>query len=85
MRAATIIMLVIALAVVMVGCEKAQETTTKEPPAKAACETCAKGKAGETVWCEGCGAGYVGGEKTGCESCFAAKKGGPACPTCAAK
>lgn len=53
--------------------------------AEAAC-SCDKGKAGETVWCEACNAGYVKGEKTKCEACFKAKTGdGPACEACAAK
>ena len=50
---------------------------------KMACEMCAKGKAGETVWCAKCAKGFVGGESTKCEGCYAAKQGGPACEACA--
>jgi len=46
------------------------------------CAECAKGKAGEAVFCEECSKGYVdGAEATECKGCFAAKTGGPACPT----
>lgn len=53
--------------------------------AMTACPMCAKGMAGENVWCEHCKAGFVGGEKVGCKGCFAAKTGGEPCPKCAAK
>ncbi len=36
------------------------------------CEACAKGEAGETVWCEKCGAGFVKGVKVACKDCYAA-------------
>ena len=49
---------------------------------KKAC-VCAKGKAGETVWCDGCSAGYVKGTKTKCKGCFTAKSGGEPCKDCA--
>ncbi len=41
---------------------------------KAAC-VCSKGKEGETVWCEACGAGYHEGKKMKCEGCFAKASG----------
>lgn len=50
-----------------------------------ACASCAAGKGGETIWCKACDAGYVKGDKVACAGCFAAKTGGPACTTCAAK
>ena len=50
-----------------------------------ACQACAKGKAGEAVWCDSCKAGYVDSKKVACKGCFLAKTGGPACPACAAK
>lgn len=50
-----------------------------------ACEACAKGQAGESVWCDHCGAGFVGGQKVTCKGCYVAKTGGPACPKCAGK
>ncbi len=49
------------------------------------CAACAKGKAGEAVWCGSCKAGYVDGNKVACHGCFLAKTGGPACKACAAK
>ncbi len=30
---------------------------------------CAKGKAGEPVWCKACNVGYVDGKKAGCPGC----------------
>lgn len=50
-----------------------------------ACPMCSKGQAGETVWCDHCKAGFVGGEKVSCAGCYAAKTGGPACPMCSKK
>ena len=50
-----------------------------------ACPACAKGKAGEAVWCDSCKVGYVDGKKIACKGCFVAKTGGPACEVCAAK
>ncbi len=50
-----------------------------------ACAMCSRGKAGETVWCDGCNAGYVAGEKIKCQGCYTAKTGGPPCPTCSPK
>lgn len=47
-----------------------------------ACPMCAKGMAGESVWCDHCNAGFVHGEKVACKGCFAAKTGGPPCPKC---
>ena len=45
-------------------------------PPKAACESCAKGKSGETIWCTSCNAGYHNGEKVKCQGCWeAAQKG----------
>lgn len=55
------------------------------PAAKSPCGACTAGKAGESVWCAECGHGFVGGKKVACAGCYAAKTGGPACPSCAAK
>ena len=46
--------------------------------ASTGCESCKKGKAGEAVWCDHCGHGYVDGKKTGCKGCFKGKSGGTA-------
>ncbi len=45
---------------------------------------CAKGKAGETVWCDGCKAGYHEGKKMKCEGCFnkASGKSDKGCENC---
>jgi hypothetical protein len=54
------------------GAEEAATVATPKP----ACESCAKGKSGESVWCSGCKAGYHGGEKITCHGCWeAAQKG----------
>jgi len=47
--------------------------------------SCAKGKAGETVWCAACKAGYHEGKKIGCEGCFkkASGQSDKACENCA--
>ena len=67
-----------------VGCAT---TTTEATPAavaeKPACESCAKGKSGEAVWCDHCGAGYVEGKKIKCEGCWKAKAEGTECTSCA--
>ncbi len=61
--------------------EPAGETPTAPADEEGACEACAKGKAGEDVFCAECKAGYVGGDNvTACAGCFAAKTGGPDCP-----
>lgn len=44
--------------------------------------SCAKGKAGESVWCDACGHGYVEGKKVACKGCYDAKSGGEACTDC---
>ena len=68
-----------ALAVSTVGC-----FTTKT--AHAGCAACAKGKGGESVWCDACNAGYMDGKKTQCKGCYTAKaEGGEPCEACAAK
>jgi len=36
---------------------------------------CAAGKAGETVWCDECGKGYIGGEATTDQSAVDAARG----------
>ena len=46
---------------------------------------CDQGKAGESIWCDDCSVGYVAKEKIACEGCFAAKTGGPDCPTCSSE
>jgi hypothetical protein len=39
------------------------------------CAACAKGKTGETTWCDSCGVGYVNGEKVTCKACYEGKSG----------
>ncbi len=39
------------------------------------CTACDKGKAGETVWCDTCNAGFIDGKKIDCKSCFDGKTG----------
>lgn len=39
-------------------------------PEGTACETCAKGKAGEAVWCESCSVGFHDSKKIKCQGCF---------------
>ena len=39
------------------------------------CDLCARGEAGENLWCDECGVGYVGGEKVAGEACFACRSG----------
>jgi hypothetical protein len=48
------------------------------------CDSCAKGKAGETVWCSHCKAGYHEGKKMKCEGCFnkASGKSDKGCESC---
>jgi hypothetical protein len=87
-----VIILACALLVGLVGCGKSEEpsepkstspksVSPEKAPAETECAACAKGKAGESVWCEDCNAGYVEGVKTGCKGCYQAKLGGPACAT----
>lgn len=69
----------------LVGC--ATTGTTAAPAvaeAASSCDSCAKGKAGETVWCAHCNSGYHAGEKVACESCYKAKTEGTACTSCPA-
>ena len=47
---------------------------------KTKCKSCFKGKSGEAIWCEHCGAGYVNGDKIKCKGCFNAQNGGAPCP-----
>lgn len=69
----------------LAGCENTESGTHTSANTATGCATCAKGKAGEAVWCEGCDAGYVSGTKTKCKGCYTAKTGGPACAACEAK
>ena len=47
------------------------------------CDLCARGEAGENLWCDECSVGFVGGEKVTCEACFTGKSGGTAwCDDC---
>jgi hypothetical protein len=78
----------LSAAVVCLGacaCPKASSGGSASGAAATACPMCAKGMAGETVWCEHCKAGFVGGEKVSCAGCYAAKTGGPPCPKCSGK
>jgi hypothetical protein len=61
----------------------AQDTPAKAPTAE--CASCAKGAAGETVWCEGCKAGYHDGTKIKCQRCYEGATGKAVwCADCAA-
>ena len=52
--------------------------------AEAAACSCSKGKAGESVWCDGCNSGYHAGAKVACKGCWEKKaNGGPDCAGCA--
>jgi len=73
-----------------VGCATVGSAPAAEPAVAATaeathtgCDSCAKGKAGETVWCAHCNKGFHEGAKIGCEGCFKAKSEGTACTSCA--
>ena len=67
-----------------VGCATtATEATPVATAEKPACETCEKGKSGETVWCDHCGAGYADSKKIKCQGCWKAKADGTECTSCA--
>ena len=67
-----------------VGCATTStEATPVAVAEKPACETCAKGKSGESVWCDHCGAGYAEGKKMACQGCWKAKADGTECTSCA--
>ena len=44
------------------------------------CDLCSRGGAGENLWCDQCGVGFVGGEKVTCEPCFEGLVEGNAAP-----
>ena len=47
------------------------------------CDLCARGEAGENLWCDECSVGFVGGQKIECEACFTGMSGGTAwCDEC---
>ncbi|MBI4229938.1 MAG: hypothetical protein HY608_03800 [Planctomycetes bacterium] len=72
----------LALAAVLSGCGTGGGNTTGGAQATG-CPMCARGKAGEAVWCQGCGAGYVGSEKITCRGCYDARTGvRSSCPDC---
>ena len=47
-----------------------------------ACEGCVALQAGQTGWCEACGAGYFEGQEVNCKGECAANPGGPPCADC---
>jgi len=49
--------------------------TSTPPPAQAAVCTCDQGRAGESVWCEACGHGWVDGKQVTCKTCFEGRTG----------
>ena len=65
----------------IIGCA----TTDVPEPVANECADCARGKAGESIWCESCEKGYVSGKpvETKCKKCFVAMTGGPPCEGCA--
>ena len=40
------------------------------------CDLCRRGHAGENLWCDECGVGFIGGEKVVGEACFSCKSEG---------
>ena len=73
----------------LVGCATVSSAPAAEPAVAATteatptgCDSCAKGKAGETVWCAHCKKGFHEGTKIGCEGCYKAKAEGAACTSC---
>ena len=66
----------ILLGVSYIKAEQVENIAASETSATCLCE---KGKSGETVWCDKCGAGYVNGEKVKCKGQFKSKacKGNP--------
>ena len=74
------VLAVCAVALLLAGCG---DSTTKT--AEASCPTCAKGAAGENVWCEDCAKGHVAGKATRCKDCFRGKTGSETfCESCKA-
>jgi len=73
MRVILSLFLLLAVATIpLQGCSSSKEMSAASA---SACEMCAKGKAGESVWCDGCEAGYVDSAKVSCASCYAGKTG----------
>lgn len=58
-----------------IGCGNRTEQEDAHAPKKAGCASCAKGLAGETVWCDKCAKGFVDGKATKCKSCYEGKAG----------
>ena len=53
--------------------EDAKAEDAKAADAKAehkGCTGCAKGKSGESAWCDGCKKGFVDGKAVKCKTCF---------------
>ena len=77
------------LALLVAGLTACASTNTQSTEAQVAseasttaCDSCTKGKAGESVWCDGCNSGYHAGKKVGCKGCFKAKTEGANCGHC---
>jgi len=63
------ILAICCISLLLSGCG---DSTTKS--AEAAC-VCEKGEAGESVWCESCDHGFVGGKEVACKDCYQGKTG----------
>ncbi|MDP6923232.1 MAG: hypothetical protein R2568_09965 [Candidatus Scalindua sp.] len=77
------LLVAIAVLVLFIGCQS-QQVVEKSSTEKHVCAACEKGKSGEAVWCDSCGAGYVKGEKVKCKHCFEGMSGekGVWCESC---
>ena len=83
-KATTTLFITMVLFGFAIGCGKTEASVASKAAAKSSCATCAKGLAGETVWCDKCAKGFVDGKKTGCKSCFEGKSGNTTwCESCA--
>ena len=79
-----VVLVVGLLGLGLVGCQTSSSTAPQAAKA-GGCAVCAAGKAGQAVWCDHCGKGFVGGKPTKCKGCVTAASGGPACQACARK
>ncbi len=82
-RSGLILMAVVLLLAGVAGCALTHDSPVNVPR----CDVCAQGKAGETLWCDGCSKGFVMGSpvNTKCQGCFTQMTGGPECAACAAR
>ena len=80
MKYLVLIFLAIFVALLVSAC--ATDSAGTSAKSTGGCTACDHGRAGDTVWCDGCGVGYVKGVKIKCKGCFTAKTGGPKCTSC---